>query len=527
MMLSPRQGMIEPYLLEPGPHLFTDWRYVRPGMIRWDTADRQPTSLFATQGDPGPVQPHPLDVPHNLRIVARPPQKAGPFIGPDRPWEKMIFWSTLLHDGGKYRLWYEAVPGAYWASSSASARPAIEPGLGDLLCYAESDDLQTWTRPSLGIQDYYSQPSNIIFGSSLTPETGYHGGAVFIDPSAPPQERYKSFFMGRLPLERLRDCERRLGLTADTMALHFQRAMFGAVSPDGLHWTALPDPVMLANSDTSNRAHYDPDLGKYVAYVRMWLFGRRAVGRAETDDFRRWPLPEPVLWTTPGDDPAADIYTNANTRYPGASGQHLMFPALYCRDTDTTEIYMASSSEGRLWSFLPGEPILSIGSADAWDAGCLFAGGNLVQVGGGRVALPLIGYHVPHKYPRSMPLGQAGFATWPAERLAALEANGIGSFTTPQLIFLGSCLRLNVETRRAGEVLVEVAEAEGPPKPVPQAEGSAVPGLSFADCDSICGDLPAHTVTWRGSADLSALAGRPVSLRFRLRAASLYAFHFA
>ena len=125
-----------------------------------------------------------------------------------------------------------------------------------------------------------------------------------------------------------------------------------------------------------------------------------------------------------------------------------------------------------------------------------------------------------------MPLGNLGFAIWPAGRLAALEAPGTGSFTTPQLIFADNRLCLNLETRRAGEVLVEVVEAEGPPRPIPQAEGPVVPGFSFADCDPICGDLLSHTVTWRGNADLSALAGRPISLRFRLRAASLYAFQF-
>lgn len=525
-MISPRQGMIEPYTLGTGPHLFTDWRYVRPGMIRWDTADGQPTSLFATQGDPGRAVAHRLDTPHNLRIAARMPQKVGPFLGPDRPWERVIFWSTLIQDGGKYRLWYEAVPGAYWSGAGSVPGLARDPGWGSLLCYAESDDLRTWTKPELGLLDYEGQPSNIVLGGALTPETGYHGGSVFIDPDAHSAERYKTFYMGRLPLERLRQCEQRLGLTADTMAVHYQSAMFAAVSPDGLHWTVLPDPVMLANSDTSNRVQYDPALKKYVAYVRMWLYGRRAVGRAETDDFTRWPLPEPVLWITPGDDPAADIYTNAATRYPGSPDQHLMFPAFYRRDTDTTEIHMASSQEGRQWSFLPGESVISIGSEGAWDGGCIFAAGGLVQAGNGQIALPVTGYLVPHKYPRSMPLGRMGLAIWPAERLSALEASGIGGFTTPQLIFSGGQLRLNLETRRAGEVLVEVAEAEGAPKPVPQSEGPAVPGFSFAECDPICGDLPVHTVTWRGNADLSILAGRPVSLRFRLRAASLFSFRF-
>lgn len=526
-MLSPRQGMIEPYQLEPGPHLFTDWRHVRPGMIRWDSVDGQPTDLFSPMGDPGYVHPHSLDIPYNIHITACKVDKIGPFLKPDRPWERILFWPSLLYDGGKYRIWYSTVSSDYWTGSSSGLGTNLNADWGHLMCYAESDDLQNWTRPQLQIQDYHGEPSNIIFGGPVTPETGYHGGGVFIDPSAPAGERYKTFYMGRLSLERLHEYEKKLGLTADPMAIHYQSAMFGAVSPDGIHWTAHPDPIMLANSDTSNRISYDPVLKKFVAYVRMWLYGRRAIGRAETDDFRHWPLPEPVMWIGGENDAAADIYTNASTYYPGAATEHLMFPAFYLRDTDTTEIRMATSFEGKLWSILPGSPVVSTGSTGEWDGGCVFAGGDLVHMDGQRVAIPLVGYSVPHKYPRYMPLGQIGFATWPRERLAALEATGTGGFTTPQLIFTaGSRLRLNLETQRAGEVLVEVAEAEGLPKPVPQSEEAAFSGFSFEECDPICGNLPAQTVTWRGQSDLSALAGKPISLRFRMRAAQLFSFQF-
>jgi hypothetical protein len=310
------------------------------------------------------------------------------------------------------------------------------------------------------------------------------------------------------------------------MAVHYQSAMFGAVSPDGFHWTALPDPIMLANSDTNNRICYDSAAKKYVAYVRMWLYGRRAVGRAETEDFRRWPLPEPVLWIGGEHSAAVDIYTNAATLYPSSTDQYFMFPAFYQRDVDTTEIQMAASQEGRLWSFVPGGAVIPTGLSGEWHGGCVFAAGDLVPFSPAQVALPVVGYVVPHKYPRFMPLGQIGFAVWPAERLAAIESAGPGGFTTPQVIFQGGRLRLNVETQRAGGVQVEIAAAEGAPKPVPQAEGEAIPGFSFADCDSASGNLPDHTVSWRGQADLSFLAGQPVSLRFRLQAAKIYAFQF-
>lgn len=521
-MISPAQGMIKPYLLDDSWQLFVDWRYVRPGMIRWDGEGGKKISLFGTEGVQGNVYPAPLDVPHNLRVCAFPAQKSGPLLSPDQPWEQVIFWPTLMQDGGKYRLWYEAVPGAYWAGKAT----AHEPGWGDLLCYAESDDLQTWHKPDMGIQHYEGLDSNIVLGGDLCPGTGYHGGAVFVDPSARSEERYKVIYMGRIQRDELQAAERHLGLEADTMALHYQCAMFAAVSPDGIHWRNLPEPVMLANSDTGNRVHYDPASGKYIGYFRMWLYGRRAIGRSETDDFTRWPLPHPVLWVTPGDSPSLDIYTNAKTILPGNPNQHLMFAAHYLRNTDTTEIHLASSQEDYFWSWLPGEAVLTTGPAGSWDAGCLFAGGDLVKCSDGSLALPYVGYPVPHKYPRSMRLGQIGLATWQANRLAAIQVPEVGSFTTQQMIFQGGSLELNVETRRAGEIRVEIAESDGAPLPIPLGEDPAVLGRAFEDCDPITGDLPAHTVTWKGSADLSALAGKPVTLRFSLRAANLFAFRF-
>jgi hypothetical protein len=40
------------------------------------------------------------------------------------------------------------------------------------------------------------------------------------------------------------------------------------------------------------------------------------------------------------------------------------------------------------------------------------------------------------------------------------------------------------------------------------------------------GDAVRHVVTWNGTSDVSALAGRPVRVRFRLEEGDLYAFQF-
>ncbi|MBL8131461.1 MAG: hypothetical protein JNL42_06360 [Anaerolineae bacterium] len=524
-MYSPIQGMLQPYELGPGPHLFTDWRYVRPGQVRWEGSSGQDVSLFATEGAPDAVRAMPLDTPLGIRLVAQPAQRIGPLIRPNYPWEHTVFWPTILHVDGKYRMWYESVPDRYWQAKAPDPGATRSPGWGDLLCYAESDDLEHWTKPKLGILDYDGEPSNIVFGGPLTPVTGLHGAAVLHDPSASSAERYKLIYMGKVPAEQQTASGGSVELK-DPVANYYQSAMYGAVSPDGLHWTALPDPIMLVNSDTGNTAYYDTTTGKYVAFVRMWFYGRRGIGRSETDDFARWPLPEPILWPGPENPAEVDLYTNAHTLYPGTTDHHLIFPAWYRRATDTTEVHIASSQEGRLWSRIPGEPVLATADDGAWDGGCLFIGKSLVPYGSDRVAAPYVGYSVPHKYPRSMVLGDIGLAVWPAERLVALQADEIGQFTTPPLIFQGRELQLNLLTARAGHVRVEVAAAEDPIRPVPTKAGAAFEGFSLAESDPLWGDRQRATVTWKSQNDLSAFAGKPVVLRFTLSGAKLFAFSF-
>lgn len=46
-------------------------------------------------------------------------------------------------------------------------------------------------------------------------------------------------------------------------------------------------------------------------------------------------------------------------------------------------------------------------------------------------------------------------------------------------------------------------------------------------CDVLRGDAVAKAVTWKGKADLSGLAGKPVQLRFELSRCRLWAFRFS
>jgi hypothetical protein len=535
-MRTPLAGQLEP-MRPRGPQCFVDWRYVRAGYVPWYArAERLGVWDPAPPGTYG--QPK---APSGVRLQAQRAEKLGPTIPRDRPWEYAYNVATALHDGGVYRVWYSCVPDDHFEGHEL--RWPI--GYGNLLCYAESDDGFTWRKPALGIAPYRGkEQTNIVYGRDLSPN-GFHGGSVFLDPHAPDGERYKLLYMGLIAsedVERWRaDHRPRFGDDMDPMSFrkgtdqarrmleasgHLQRdrpanliyVMAGAVSPDGLRWTALPEPLMVHFSDTLNTASWDPALGRYVGYFRTWRGGRRCVGRAETEDFSLWPsTPDTVLQAPLDRHPSDDVYTNAKTLYPGSGDTHLMFPAIYHRFDDSRETYLASSVDGVNWQWVPGGPVVERGPHGAWHGGDVTVSHGLVPLAGDRIAVPFEGYVYPHKYPRgSEPFGAPGWAVWPRGRLSALVADERGEFSTPELIFQGRRLCLNLKTTHAGEVLVELQGENGQP----------IPGYTFAEADPLVGDSLDRPVTWQGNADIGAHAGKPVSLAFRLRRAQLFAFEW-
>jgi hypothetical protein len=91
-----------------------------------------------------------------------------------------------------------------------------------------------------------------------------------------------------------------------------------------------------------------------------------------------------------------------------------------------------------------------------------------------------------------------------------------GEMVTKPITFAGSRLSINVATSAAGSVRVEMQNAEG----------KVVPGFSLADCYPIYGDSLDVSVAWKNAADLKALQGKPVRLRFEVQDADLYSFQF-
>lgn len=500
----------EPYDLGGKRLVFTTWQYVRPGYFSW--SDDKGNSV-AVVGNQGPTEAHFKrgDHPHGIRLVAQPAQREGPIwsseIEPGRSGGVMI--STLLQDGDTYKAW------------------GIEAGKERKLAYYESKDGRRWTKPT--VQFELDGTPGILMNIGE--------GAIFIDPSAPATERYKSVVLDHFSYDEMEAFKKKypdrwepLARREDVGSTFYVR---GFTSPDGFKWKSQPEPLAIEHSDTQIVAYYDTRLRKYVIYTRNWMIepkspttqatgqpfhmvGRRSIGRSESDDFLKFPLSQPVLVPSPEMLPSDVLYTNCRTSVPGAPMAHLMFPAVWHLGDDSTTMVIASSHDGRVWNYLPGREVLQTAAFGEWDGGCVFARPGLIELPDGTFALSYTGYNVPHKYPRGQFRYATGYMTWPRGRLVALQADGLGEFSTVALIAPGSRLRINAETLRSGSLQIEVANIHG----------AALAGRSFADCDAIIGDAFRKEVTWKGAADLGVPAGTPIILRFKMDRAKLYHIDF-
>ncbi len=506
------RGVGEPYALAGKRMVFTSWYYIRPGQLEWKDADGKSYSGGAAAGPFDSVFTN-VDAPLGIRLVAQQARRGEPILRRERPWEQMgIAGTSLIQDGDKFRL---------WCSSQKSHDETFR-------CYFESSDGKSWTRPNLGLIDYEGKKENNLFKLD--------GHYVFIDPSAPPAERYKSMWAARADPKVVAEYRKKRPISVhaeqeDPGRFHSIKA---AVSPDGFNWTELEEPISVEVSDTQIVAYYDEHLKKYVMFTRGQYAGpraegepkpegrmheflaRRSVGRTESEDFRAFPLSEVILQSGADMLPTDTYYTNCKTTIPGAPDQHLLFPAIYHQADDTTSIELFSSHDTKQWTKLPGGPVLKKSDYGGWDGGCIFAFPSLVELPDGTWALPYTGYVYPHKYPRGAWGYDIGLATWPKGRLIALEAPERGEFTTVAFIPPGKKILINAVTDRTGSIVVEVCDLHGKP----------LSGRTFDDATPVVGDQYRTPLKWKGGEDTGVGEGEPVMLRVRLNRAQLFGLDF-
>jgi hypothetical protein len=471
---------------------FIDWVPVDPGYVCPDPITGEFSSFCVCRG---------------VRLVAEPCKKTTPLLKADMPWEdSRISQGTVMHDGGKYRLWYSALSMSFFDKESDT---------GDYLCYAESEDGYHWVKPKLGVVSLAgSKDNNLVSGDENGPYPGR--GTIFVDPTASSEERYKLIYK------------------ASVYKKGIESPMRGATSADGIRWKRIPETILEPyHSDTQTTVYWDPHLRQYVGYFRQWWGERRAIARAATEDFRKWPQPTMVLLLDgPGDIPAHDLYTNAHVLYQTRESDelpagyrhylsqmdvHFMFPAQYSREKDTIDVHLATSRNGIHWNYFADEPVIPLGEPGSGREGSIYAGCGLVPLGPHEMAIMYAGYPFTHNYDwkTTYPLGTLYWAIWEKDRLVALEAEGEGVFSTPPLILKGRQLVINLRTGPAGDVRVQLRRF---------GESEIIPGHSFADCDPVRGDQPAAVITWCGKADLGDVQKGRIQVEVRMRSAKLYCF---
>jgi hypothetical protein len=447
-----------------------------------------------------------------VTLTMNPAEKLGVVMLPDRPWEtlRIGFCDAVMEYEGQYRLYYNAM-----------ARKK-----GTFLCLATSKDGLQWEKPNLGVTEFEGSKDNNI----VMPAPGE--GVVFLDPHATPEQRFKCISVAHWP-----DPE--------------QGGLYVHTSPDGIHWTRGTERLFPLCPDTANMAMWDNQRGKYVAHIRIWN-PLRKVGRIEMDDimqpwpyepleqpFHIWgkdkiPVPSrevPTCFGYDEQDPVPlDHYNSAAVEYPWAEAAYLMFPSAYLHfpeppvgrygNDGLLDIQLAVSRDGVEYHRLSRAPYIPLSLPPAKDSKCLYMATGMIRRGDAILQF-YAGFEVTHGEPEEAgpePIASICAARQRLDGFISADAPYTGGeLLTPPLRFAGSHLELNVDCSATGACRVEVLDASGSP----------LPGHDLAACDEIRGNHVARAVTWQGQPDVSALAGRPIRLRFALRACQLYAFQFA
>jgi len=522
--------VMEPYQLMGKRVVFTNWFYVRAGHFYWlDKDGNKVNTDRESMIDEHSARFVSHNVASGVRLITEQARREIPSIRTDKSWDKWgIIVSTLIYEDGRYRAW------GICSSDRLNTRK----------CYFESTDGLHWIKPNLGIVEFEGSTDNNLLDVRFPPfSTGgpsykESGFSVFIDPNAPPEERYKTIWTSRISYEDFLKKYKKMQPWSD-YAIEKNNpgvevdVLKASVSPEGYHWKPLPDLLTIEMNDTKNICYFDHALQKYVLYTRDYMVGsrapgipyargfhkyvsRRAIGRTESSKFRQFPLSEVIIETENDMLPSDQFYTNCYTTIPGAPDHHLMFPVLYNISDDDTDLLLYSSYNGKTWHRLPGPPVLSSQPFGEPDGGSFFAVPNLVERPDGDWILPYNGYNVPHKYPRGGYRSEAGLLVWPKGRLVGIEALEKGDFATVAFLLPGKKLKINALTQRSGHIKVELVEFDGKP----------IEGYSFAESDPIIGDQYWTELTWNGRAEFPVEPGTPIWLRFKLSQAKIYGLEF-
>jgi hypothetical protein len=427
----------------------------------------------------------------------------------NKPWEGNVSgYTTVFQDDDIYKMYYRGTHTIYTEGKVTSPHREV-------VCYAESQDGIHWLRPELGLIEFDGSKKNNIIWDGV----GSHNFTPFKDmnPDCKPEEKYKALGSG-------------------------EGGLYAFKSSDGIHWSLMSEqPVITKGAfDSQNLAFWDSARGEYREYHRDFRDGRD-IRTCTSEDFVNWT--EPVFLNY-SPDRVSQLYTNGVIPYYRAPHIFLGFPTRYVdyewaestqklpqleyrrlvasssrrSGTAITDGMFMSSRDGLNFNIWPESFIRpGIQRPGSWFYGDNYQNWGLVETKSHLEGAPNelsiyvseAGRQPEGNRLRRFTIRIDGFVSVKAPMSG-------GELITKPIVFAGSNLLINFSTSAAGNIRVEIQDADGEP----------VDGFGLADCHAIFGDEIERTVTWKDGANISELTGQPVRLRFALKDADLYSLRF-
>lgn len=419
---------------------------------------------------------------------------ANPLLTPDQPWERpdgQPPMAAILGDGvwfdpreKNFKLWYMA-------------------GWRHATCCAISDDGIRWRKPAFSIRP----------GTNIVHAGDRDSTSIWLDPADPDPARRFKFFRSH------RDAQ------GTRVEWYFQIH----TSPDGIRWS---EPAGRSGSI------YPRSTVGWNPFRRVWIYSLRkdsstAIGRCR----RYYECADPIAgadwgkearhWWVGADalDPALpgstfqpqltnidavpyeSVMLGLYTLWRGAANPDLGRPEL-------NDVCLGFSRDGFHFQRPDRRPFLAMSEErGAWNWGNVQPAATPPVLIGDKLHFYFSARRGAPGFPDGG--GGTGLATLRRDGFASLDAGDTAAaVTTRPVRFAGRHLFVNLATAAAGELRAEIVDPDNRP----------IAPFTLENSVPLRTDRTLQPVKWQGAADLAAVSGRPVKIRFHLRHASLYAF---
>jgi hypothetical protein len=415
-----------------------------------------------------------------------------PVLRADKVWEGSMsyVYGTILpqEDGKGLRMWYHAYV----------EDKAIFPAKHRYTTlYATSSDGFHWNKPELGLYSFHgSTANNLVLQRSDNPGASHSPNVMHTPGDPDPNRRYKM------------------------VTYVYYDGYYGSTSPDGIHWTDLPQRQILEDPGDVGNFIWDARRSAYIGYPKIFDeirgFRRRCVGFSETRDFAHWPKSRLILAPDEEDD-RGYLTPDGRTEFYGLSAfpyqtMYLGFLWIYRLENGDERIWpeLVYSADGVKWARVPAPraPVLPLGVDGTWDDGMIFTP-NHPLIRDGRVQLYYGAFDGPHNA-RGRD-GAIGLASMRRDGFASLDA-GAAETAVTTAVFQGASGSLMVNAdAQGGELRAELLDAAGKP----------LAGYTKDEAEAFQGSKIDQILRWKTK---ESLPTEPFRIRFWLRRAALYSF---